>query len=536
MSSASRDTGVDADVAIVGAGPVGLTLACALAQLEVRVRVIEKSAGTKTQPRAAIIWQRAEEDWGRLGVMPRVLEQANPLSGIDVHHGGKRLGGIDLGQIPSEYPHPLILEQHITERLLVDRLRELGVEVEWSTELVDLYLGDSLAVLETEHAGKPGKITANWVVGCEGSRSLVRERAGIAFPGHRRDNLQCLTVDAIPEWRYPEGDRSRGRFFLAPNIALGCFPLPGYDGHAYRFYAFAADERPSRDTQNPTLEEMQSLIARVADAPELKLTLTEPRWLGRARFQDRIAETLRRGRALLAGDSAHVWAPISGHGMNTGILGACNLGWKLAAVVKGEAREDLLDTYSREQITAAKTILGQTRLDFVENIHPAPTLNLLASVLPGALRLELLQRWIDATLSSIPLTHHGDSLLAPAFGEHAHLAALSGKPLNLRSGDRFPFHELNASHFSGYDRWNLLLAAPIGVDSGEFEQALTSLDAIAGQYQAKISAAHLPCSARGHAYTILVRPDSHIGHIGHIGQSGGDAKLTAYLDQILCRR
>ena len=152
MNSASLET----DVAIVGAGPSGLTLACALAQLNVRVRVIDKSSGTKTQPRAAIIWQRAQEYWSaarrdaalsRTGPMPSPESTSTRATSFS--------GGIDLGQTVGEYPHPLILEQHITERLLVERLRELGVAVDWNTELVDLTLGDHCAILETERE-RPG--------------------------------------------------------------------------------------------------------------------------------------------------------------------------------------------------------------------------------------------------------------------------------------------------------------------------------------------------------------------------------------------
>ena len=259
----------------------------------------------------------------------------------------------------------------------------------------------------------------------------------MSAPEFRSPAAAATTCNASPSTRSlsgvtPKASARAGTFSSRPTSPLGCFPLPGYNGHAYRFYAFTDDPCPERDTTDPTLEEMQTLIARVANAPELKLTLTEPRWLGRARFQDCIAETLRRGRALIAGDSAHVWAPIAGHGMNTGIMGATNLAWKLAAVIKGEARENLLDTYSEEQTAIAKTILRQISLDFVENIHDAPALGLLAGILPSALRLEALQRWMDAALSSLPLSHHGDSFLAPSFGKHAHLATPTGKMLNLR--------------------------------------------------------------------------------------------------------
>jgi 2-polyprenyl-6-methoxyphenol hydroxylase-like FAD-dependent oxidoreductase len=106
---------------------------------------------------------------------------------------------------------------------------------------------------------------------------------------------------------------------------------------------------------------MRDLTAAVTYMPELQLELTEPIWLSRARFQNRIAATLNQGRGLLVGDAAHAWAPIGGHGMNTGLRGAYNLGWKLAAVERGEAKSCLLDTYTIEQRANAHTIIQANR-------------------------------------------------------------------------------------------------------------------------------------------------------------------------------
>jgi 2-polyprenyl-6-methoxyphenol hydroxylase-like FAD-dependent oxidoreductase len=333
------------DVLIVGAGSVGMTLGIALSLLSLQIRVVDKAPATKREPRAAVIWQRTQEALAALGIIDKFEKEAYQLHSLDIYGDGSHLGTLELGHLKSEYPFPLIVEQHVTERLLAERLAEFGIRIEWETEATNVHLHEDYAEIALRRQDEAEEtVTARWVVGCEGFHSIVHEKLEIPFEGQRRPNLQVVQVDAKPTWNYPESN-THGYCFLAENISMMSFPVP--DG-GNRFFAFTTDPAPSRKTP-PSLEEMRDLITAVAHAPELRMELTKPLWLNRARFQDCIAATLRKGRALLAGDAAHVWAPIGGHGMNIGLRGAYNLGWKLAAVHRGEAKPHLLDTYSDEQ-------------------------------------------------------------------------------------------------------------------------------------------------------------------------------------------
>lgn len=519
----------EAGVLIVGAGPVGLTLAIALTRLALRVRIIDKAPETKRQPRAAVIWPRAEEILDALGVISDFEEAANDLHSVEVYGRGRRLGELDVGHVTSTHPYPLVIEQHKIERLLADNLARLGVRVEWSTEATEVHpFEDRVEVILRRTDGAEETVTSAWVVGCEGTRSLVRERAGIPFEGQQRKNLQAVQVNAVPTWRYADSP-THGYFFLVPHVSLGAFPIPG---GGYRFFAFTTDPDPSRK-EAPTLGEMRKLIAAAARTPELELELTQPTWITRARFQDRIAATLRRGRLLLAGDAAHAWAPVGGHGMNAGIRGAHNLAWKLAAVHRGEARADLLDTYSDEQRATARAVIREMRFNVLE--LPLPPLGLLAvqALLPLGLSSKAVRRRIEFTLSDLGM-HHRESVLSSHRGGGSRLHA----------GDRVPDVAVESDgmqarlhHLLSMDRWTLLLRTDR--DDGGATQRLH--EAVA-PFKAQIRVASVALADKDaeralgwdgqDSHMLLVRPD---GHVGLLARADDVRSLDDYLDAFLVR-
>ena len=518
----------EADVLIIGAGPVGLTLAIALTRLSLRVRIIDKASETKRQPRAAVIWPRAAEALDDLGVGD-FEKSANDLHSVEVYARGHRLGELDVGHVPSAHPYPLVIEQHQIERLLAGNLTRLGVHVEWRTEANDVRLFEDRAEVTLRRTNGTEEIaTSAWVVGCEGTRSLVRERLGIPFEGERRKNLQVVQVNAVPTWRYA-APPTCGFFFLVPHVALGAFPIPG---GGYRFFAFTTDPDPSR-REAPTLEEMRELIAAAAHAPELELELTRPTWITRARFQDRVATTLRRGRALLAGDAAHAWAPVGGHGMNAGIRGAHNLAWKLAAVHCGEAHADLLDTYSDEQRATARAVIREMRFNVLE--LPLPPLGLLAvqRLMPLVLTSEIVQRRIEFALSDLGM-HHRESVLSSSCGGGS----------RLRAGDRVPdvAVEVNGMRTQlhrllSMDRWTLLLQTDRD-DGG----AARRLHGAIAPFKVQIRVASVTPAGKDaeralgwdgqDSHMLLVRPD---GHVGLLARADDVCSLNDYLDAFLVR-
>jgi 2-polyprenyl-6-methoxyphenol hydroxylase-like FAD-dependent oxidoreductase len=487
-------------VLVVGAGPVGLTLALALDRLGVRVRVVDRAAHTKHEARAAVLWPRAVEVLDDLALGRRFVEAANALHGVQVYASGRRLGALDLGHVDSAYRFPLVIEQHDTERLLVEALAERGVPVQWRTELTDLRGHDDHVEAVLRGAdGRQRVVEAAWVVGCEGTRSRVRDAAGIAYEGRRRPDLQVLQINADARWRY-RGDRDHGWFFLEPHASLGVFAIPG---GGYRFFCFTVDPDPSV-TAPPTVAGMSRLVARLART-EVDLTPTEPHWVNRARFADRVAATLRHGRVLLAGDAAHAWAPIGGHGMNVGMRGAHNLAWKLAAVHGGQARDTLLDTYDTEQRAAARAVMAEMRFNVLELPLPTPAYWPVAALLPVALAARPVRRRVERTLSDLDM-HHRDSPLS------VDTAAGPG----LRAGDRVPDapvvgdgRRTTVHALLAYDRWTLL---------AEPSADLAAIRRVTDRYRTPVKVTPVSAdgpaaaAALGRTGTIrLVRPDRHVG-------------------------
>lgn len=514
-----------ADVLIVGAGPVGLTLAIALTRLSVRVRVVDEASQTKRQPRAAVLWPRAEEVLRDLGIVGDFEAAANELHSVDIYGDGRHLGGLDVGHVPSAHPYPLVVEQHDIERILCENLARLGVRIEWRTEATDVRLFKDRAEVTLKRADGSEEIVAStWVVGCEGTRSVVRERLGIPFEGGRRENLQVLQVNAVPTWRYADSP-THGYFFLIPRVALGVFPIPG---GGYRFFAFTDDPDPARKDP-PTLEEMRRLVAAAAHAPELDLELTHPTWITRARFSDRIATTLRRGRVLLAGDAAHAWAPVGGHGMNAGIRGAHNLAWKLAAVHRGEARESLLDTYSDEQRATARAVIREMRLNVLELPLPPLGLRAVRALMPLGLSSKVVKRRVEFALSDLGM-HHRESPLS------SHRAGRR----RLRAGDRLPDAAVFAEgakttlhHLLSMKHWTLLLAGQVDAKS------LRRAREVVAAFKAPIRVVSVAPSDANAARTlgreelmVLVRPDGYVGLVAPIADT---SILDNYLDEFLAR-
>jgi 2-polyprenyl-6-methoxyphenol hydroxylase-like FAD-dependent oxidoreductase len=513
------------DVVIVGAGPVGLLLAIALTDLGVTVRVLEKASSSKRDARAAIVWPRVSEVLRSVGAIQRFEAAACRLQRAEFHVNGQRSGTMQLGNLACEHPFPLMIEQHETEKLLVQILAERGVEIEWSTTVTEVHTDSTGARVVATHDAQTRHYPCAWVVGCDGARSIIRRSANIPFEGAPRPGLECLQVNANVRWKYPD-DRETGYFFVVAGSTMLACPLPT---GGYRFVCFNATHEAPR-LGEPTLEDLYHSVARACCDEDITLTPVEPRWFNRARFHDRIAETLVRGRIILAGDAAHIWTPIGGHGMNAGMRGAHNLAWKLAAVVHGHAPLSLLDTYSSEQRAAARAVIrGITRMK-TEEPSPGWMVSLLGAVFPRALRAVDQVPQIEARLTELD-AHHRDSVLSYALTSEG----------NLRVGDRVPDvtvhsdgREMRSHSLLSLHQWTLF------AHHGDHdEEHIASLHRMASRYRAKVHVVAVrgsdPTATRslgGEGRAVLVRPDDHVAVIARIHDA---ATMGQYLNQWLTR-
>jgi 2-polyprenyl-6-methoxyphenol hydroxylase-like FAD-dependent oxidoreductase len=331
------------DALVVGAGPTGLTMACELLRRGMRVRVIDASPGPSRHSKALVVQVRTLELFERMGVLAAVQARGQAMVGINVMGRRGSLGRIGIGVLPGRFPAPVMLEQNVTEEILEARLVELGGLVERDTTLLG-YSEDAAGVTATVRApGGEQTITAAWLLGCDGAHSAVRRLAGIPFIGSEYHDIFDQT-DLKIRWSRP---RDEGFGFFRDRGVVVVLPLPR---GRYRVLCIGGEHPPAE----PTLADFQRIVAEVAPDAELY----DPEWVVRFRLHLRMVPRMREGRALVAGDAAHIHSPAGGQGMNTGIQDAYNLAWKLALVQQGRAKPGLLDSYGRERSIAAAQVLG----------------------------------------------------------------------------------------------------------------------------------------------------------------------------------
>ncbi|MFF4221380.1 FAD-dependent monooxygenase [Streptomyces abikoensis] len=345
--------GVPTDVLIVGAGPTGLTLACSLARAGAAVRIIDKSPEFHRNSRGKGLNQRSRELFDDLGVGERAA-----ASGIEHITLRKYRDGVavadhvafaDRSPTPdTPYASGLLIPQWRTEEILRERLADHGVQVELGCELAG-FTQDADGVVATLADGR--RITASYLVGCDGGHSPVRKALGVAFEGETEAEESMVVGDV----RADGLDPAYWHQWFDEDAALMLCPFPG-SAH------WQLQGSPERDADGrplpPSLESFQRLFERCARIPDVRLT--DPTWFSIYRVNVRMADRFRVGRVLLAGDAAHVHSIAGGLGMNTGIQDAFNLGWKLAFVVRGLAGPGLLDTYEEERLPVAAWTLDLT--------------------------------------------------------------------------------------------------------------------------------------------------------------------------------
>ncbi|MCX5388563.1 FAD-dependent monooxygenase [Streptomyces sp. NBC_00094] len=373
------------DVLVVGAGPVGLSAAAELLRHHVRCRLVDRLQARLPYAKAVGIQPRTLEIWDRMGLARAVLEAAAELRGQLVYVNGRERNRIDL-VLPPEVPYGFAaLPQYATERLLEEYVAGLGVAVERGTELVSFSQDQHgvTAVLRTAD-GTEEEVRARYLVGCDGAHSVVRKQLGLTFEGGAFPE-EYMLADVVADWDLPYGYGVRSSHLADDGSAddvLVCIPLPG----AGR-YRMSMRVPPELATQHaappaappagrtgggqddgvahglasggraPRLSDIQTVVDRLAPRPAV---LSRMRWSSVFRISHRIVDRYGYGRVFVAGDAAHIHPPTGAQGMNTGIQDACNLAWKLALVVRGEARPDLLGTYDAERRPVGEEVVGRT--------------------------------------------------------------------------------------------------------------------------------------------------------------------------------
>jgi 2-polyprenyl-6-methoxyphenol hydroxylase-like FAD-dependent oxidoreductase len=420
----------DTGVLIVGAGPTGLTLACDLARRGVAHRVVEREPVPNRATRAKAIQPRSLEVLDDLGAVDHVLRHG--VAGLPVRFHEPSGAVVDKPSISvradekfrTPYPDVLWIGQFDVEHALRQRLGDLGGQVEFGTELVDLAQDDDGVTATLRTLDGDRTVRARFLVGTDGGKSRTRKLAGLPLVGETHEEQRWYLGDVI----VPGLDRGHMHVWPSEHGMLGLTPLGA------ELWQFQSPLLPGTPAGTPSLEFYQQLFDERAGKGAV--TLESASWLSVYQVNARMVDNYRSGRVLLAGDAAHVHSPAGGQGMNTGIQDAYNLGWKLTSVLDG-ALMRLLDTYGAERVPVARAVLAMSTEKMNRAMAQADRGSgdglgsALANIGDGNLNSGL---GIHYRTTS-PIVHPGEATSGPAPGDRApNVNGLRGRDF---SGDLF---------------------------------------------------------------------------------------------------
>jgi 2-polyprenyl-6-methoxyphenol hydroxylase-like FAD-dependent oxidoreductase len=487
-------------VVIAGGGPTGLMLAAELALAGVEVAVFERRANQELAgSRAGGLHSRTIEVFDQRGIADRFLSQ-----GQKGQVAGFSFIRLDISDFPTRHNYGLGLWQNQIERILADWVHELGARVQYGSEVTGSTQDDDAVHVQLSDGRS---LRAEYLVGCDGGRSLVRKAAGIEFAGW--DPTTSFIIAQVEVTEEPKlgvhkdarGIHSFGRMEYEIRDGKVVFAERGPVG------ILVTEERPGA-VGEPTLRDLSDELIAIYGTD---YGIHSPIWISRFTDMTRQAASYRDRRVLLAGDAAHVHAPTGGQGLNIGVQDAVNLGWKLAQVVKRTSPESLLDTYHAERHPVAARVLRNTMAQ-VALMRPDERTKALHDTMSELLAMDEPRRRLAAELSGL--------------GVHYDLG--EGHPL---LGRRMPDIDLLTS--GGPLRAFTLLrdARPVLLELGEsgrfdvtpWADRVQRIDAsYAGPWELPLLGVVTAPSA------VLIRPDGYVAWVGEGSYLGLADALTKW--------
>jgi 3-(3-hydroxy-phenyl)propionate hydroxylase len=483
-------TSAEHAVVIAGGGPTGLMLAGELAIAGVDVVVVERRANQDVDgSRAGGLHSRTIEVLDQRGVAERFVSAGQT-------HPSLAFSGalLDISDFPTHHNYVLALFQSRFEPILADWVVELGVEILRSCEVVGFAQDETgVDVQLSDHRS----LRAEYLVGCDGGRSLVRKAAGIDFVGLDASTswmIAEVTMDEEPELGFHRDSAGRQH-------ALG----RAADGKSVRLVLM---EQEAEHTGDPSIDELrQALIA----AYGTDFGMRRASWISRFTDMSRQAASYRSGRVLLAGDAAHVHPPQGGQGLNVGVQDAVNLGWKLAQVVSKASPESLLDTYHAERHPVGARVQQNTKAQ-VALSKPDDRHQALRDTMTELLSMDEPRRRIVGMLSGLDI--HYD------LGDGHPLLGRRMPDLDLRSAEG-PTHVFTLLHDARPVLLNLGGAG--GFDITPWANRVRLVDATyAGKWELPVLG-EVPAPA-----AVLIRPDGHVAWAGDLTDPALPAALATW--------
>ena len=502
-------------VLIAGAGPTGLNLALSLARRGVPFRLISEAEGPGEHSRAMVVQARTLEFYKQFGFADEVVSQGVPADKVHLREGGENgpardvvsVSFKDLGEGLSPYPFPLAYPQDDHERFLAGKLTEAGGSIEWRTRLTGFTQETDKLRAGILSDGRAEEVEAEYICGCDGAHSCVRETLGVGFPGGTYDQLFYVADVKIA------GDFERDLYVnLGEHILTLMFPVRS--SGMQRLIGLVPPELAEREDLN--FEDIRAQQERLVN-----VRVTEVNWFSTYRVHHRVAERFRAGRAFLLGDAGHIHSPAGGQGMNTGIGDAINLGWKLAQVLQGRASAALLDSYELERIGFAHTLVSTTDRAFTplveEGIKGELTRRILAPLFITVATRFLLSRHELFRVVSQTRIHYAESPLS------------EGKAGGVEGGDRLPW-----VRSGGLDNFESLRS--LDWQAHVYGEGSEAFAAACGERSLPVHTFPWSDSARQAGLkrdaAYLIRPD---GYVALASAKQSVSKLKAYIDRLSLR-
>jgi 2-polyprenyl-6-methoxyphenol hydroxylase-like FAD-dependent oxidoreductase len=506
----------DHAVVIAGAGPTGLMLAAELALAGVDVAIVERRPSQDLAgSRAGGLHSRTIEVLDQRGIADRFLSEGK-VAQVAAFAGVS----LDISDFPTRHNYGLGLWQNQIERILAGWVGELAVTIYRGREVTGLAQDDTGVDVELSD-GSAHSLRAEYLVGCDGGRSLVRKAAGIEFPGW--DPTTSSLIAEVEMVGKPELGVHRDAFgvhaFGKAEYEIRDGKVVYMDGGPVRVMVTEEHVGP---TTEPTLRDLSEALIAVCGTD---YGIHSPTWLSRFTDMTRQAAAYRKGRVLLAGDAAHVHAPDGGQGLQTGVQDAVNLGWKLAQVVNRTSSESLLDTYHAERHPVAARVLRNTMASIALR-RPDDRTTALRDTMSELLGMDEPRKRFAAMMSGLDIHY-----------DMGHSDVDKGHPL---LGRRMP--DLDLVTANGPLRVFALLhdARPVLLNLGEpggFDDAAKSptgdltpwadrVQLIDARY---VGSWELPALGPVTAPTaVLIRPDGYVAWVGDLTQLGLADALTTW--------
>jgi 2-polyprenyl-6-methoxyphenol hydroxylase-like FAD-dependent oxidoreductase len=487
-------------VVIVGGGPTGLMLAGELALAGVDVAIVERRASQDLAgSRAGGLHARTIEVLDQRGIADRFLSE-----GQKAQVAGFAWIRLDISDFPTRHPYGLGLRQNHIERILAGWVEELAVPIYYGREVTGFAQDDTGVTIALADGQS---LRAQYLIGCDGGRSLIRKAAGIEFPG-----WDPTISNLIAEVELAEEPQWGTRRDALGVHALGRVEYEIRDGQVVYGdrgpVGVMVTEPHVGATSEPTLRDLSAALIAVYGTD---YGVHSPTWISRFTDMARQAAAYRERRVLLAGDAAHVHYPVGGQGLNIGVQDAVNLGWKLAQVVKQASPASLLDTYHAERHPVAARVLHTTMAQ-VALLRTDDRTNALRDTVSELLRMDEPHRRLGGEMSGLDI-HYDLGAGHPLLGRR-----MPDLDLGTANGPRRVFTLLQAA------RPVLLnLGAPGGFDSTPWADRVQGIDATyAGQWELPVLGAVTAPAA------VLVRPDGYVAWVGDGTDSGLRDALTTW--------